>query len=1170
VRLGAVAPLLLVAVVLGLSAAGAAETDPWIGKWKSVDLDGSNQTLTISRRADGAYDVIVFDDRAGICGGIAASGVGVGTVAGNTMTGTTTITCANGKAAGTFPLEGTYDPKTDTFTDGLGVVWSRVRAPAPQKATPLPLGRLVLNAREAPGLQTRPASPALATQALARALRRKGLPRFSAEAVKASHFARGKGELWSIAFVTKSPAAASRAASAIARVGRGARVRLGARGFVMAPRGAGRRPVLVVWARGRVLGAIEFAAPFRPTGLRAVAIGYAELADSLIARAVSKTAWQHVLDRIGPNGRITRSIALDLFALAYGPLPGTRRPPGPAGRIDDGTPAMRGILRYWRTLNPAQRAVAARLLGITGVPNASTRSLARASRPRGPLVSAIVGDPLFTEDDALLAIAEKYATIYKQRLGEPLNLQLVVGRTAEPIKTADASPVDDFGFEGTPFAKYCRIRLGPNFKTMTGMALEFTMAHEVFHCMQFSIVKPTFWNKAESDWLWEGSADWAALRVTQAPWGLAPSPQNYLNSCAEKSLFARTYDGVGFVAHSNDAGIGTFWSRAAAALKATLVGDEAAYDASGGSTDAVLSTWASSPLVVPKFGISWVMYSPIVPPLGAGCPTYELIGDTQVSSKPLASALHTIEPGVVYVDRPLMHVLITAGRARISDAKWIDKNVVDDWFCLQGECKCPEGTEGFPPPALRISRPAVLGLTGGKEAGHGTVKFVSLDEYCKEKQLPPKKKKEPGKDPVPVPDHPGPDEDPPDAVQCTGNGCGHSAADPHLLPFGGGWYDFQAAGEFTLVRSVTGDFEVQVRQEPYPGSKVVSINTAAAMRVAGDRVAVYRGLPLTVRVNGQPVRLGKKDVKLPRGGTLRPLRQGQIDVIWPEGTVVRIIPPTDVAIDIIVSLATSRLGKVRGLLGDNDGNTADDVETRSGSRLDPEGIRGTDKRAYNLLYRVFGDSWRVTPKGSLFDYAPGQSTRTYTNRRFPARIATTKELTPELRRKAEKVCRRMGFTSKRVLDACILDVAQTGNFGFATALALSELGAKKTKKKAPPPPPPAKKPGATVVWAGKTYTYRPASSQDGCEKAGKDIKFSAQFTASPGRKLAYGFKLFVLKGTKDGTYTTGVGTIFEIEDQILIAIEQLKVTLAGSRTRGTFSGTASTAAKEPVSGSFRC
>ncbi len=54
-----------------------------------------------------------------------------------------------------------------------------------------------------------------------------------------------------------------------------------------------------------------------------------------------------------------------------------------------------------------------------------------------------------------------------------------------------------------------------------------------------------------------------------------------------------------------------------------------------------------------------------------------------------------------------------------------------------------------------------------------------------------------------------------------GGGQGASAGsygDPHQMTFSRAEYDFQAAGEFTLVKSTTDDLEVQVRQEPFPGA----------------------------------------------------------------------------------------------------------------------------------------------------------------------------------------------------------------------------------------------------------------------------------------------------------------------------------------------------------------
>jgi hypothetical protein len=76
-----------------------------------------------------------------------------------------------------------------------------------------------------------------------------------------------------------------------------------------------------------------------------------------------------------------------------------------------------------------------------------------------------------------------------------------------------------------------------------------------------------------------------------------------------------------------------------------------------------------------------------------------------------------------------------------------------------------------------------------------------------------------------------------------GGGEGASAAsggltwgDPHLVTLNGFHYNFQAAGEFTLVRSDDGSLDVQVRQQPQLAlSDQVAFNTAVAMLVAGTR-----------------------------------------------------------------------------------------------------------------------------------------------------------------------------------------------------------------------------------------------------------------------------------------------------------------------------------------------
>lgn len=128
----------------------------------------------------------------------------------------------------------------------------------------------------------------------------------------------------------------------------------------------------------------------------------------------------------------------------------------------------------------------------------------------------------------------------------------------------------------------------------------------------------------------------------------------------------------------------------------------------------------------------------------------------------------------------------------------------------------------------------------------------------------------------------------------------------------------------------------------------------------------------------------------------------------------------------------ARRGTETGLLGNFNGNQDDDFVTRAGRRLDARVVR-----TYRLLYRVFGDSWR-TQRQSLFDYAAGQSTRTFTQRSYPSRIVFARNLPPSARRVAERYCHSLHIKNAEVFQACLLDVGGTGDGSFATAAAQLE------------------------------------------------------------------------------------------------------------------------------------
>lgn len=83
----------------------------------------------------------------------------------------------------------------------------------------------------------------------------------------------------------------------------------------------------------------------------------------------------------------------------------------------------------------------------------------------------------------------------------------------------------------------------------------------------------------------------------------------------------------------------------------------------------------------------------------------------------------------------------------------------------------------------------------------------------------------------------------------------------------------------------------------------------------------------------------------------------------------------------------------------------------------------------DTLYKVIGESWRIKQADSLFDYAPGQSTDTFTRREMPNRLITLKDLAAERRASAEQACAVIKEPTLR--KECVFDVALTGDTRFA-------------------------------------------------------------------------------------------------------------------------------------------
>jgi hypothetical protein len=264
-----------------------------------------------------------------------------------------------------------------------------------------------------------------------------------------------------------------------------------------------------------------------------------------------------------------------------------------------------------------------------------------------------------------------------------------------------------------------------------------------------------------------------------------------------------------------------------------------------------------------------------------------------------------------------------------------------------------------------------------------------------------------------------------------GSGVGASAGsfgDPHVLTLDGLKYDFQAVGEFILVEDATDpEFVVQVRQGPFKFFTTLSVNTAVAARVGGDRVAFYAGQEPPLRVNGVARRIDGT-LRLADGGAIVNEAGGYV-VDWPSGERLTVNVAWGSLLNVGFHPADrGSRRRLRGLLGVHDCVRSNDLTTRSGTTL-------TLPAKPEEVYGVFGQSYRIRNDESLFDYSAAESTATYTDVSFPLARGPSRQPLPTQIEAAERTCSGAGVKGAGALELCALDVALTGDVGFAKAAA---------------------------------------------------------------------------------------------------------------------------------------
>jgi len=260
----------------------------------------------------------------------------------------------------------------------------------------------------------------------------------------------------------------------------------------------------------------------------------------------------------------------------------------------------------------------------------------------------------------------------------------------------------------------------------------------------------------------------------------------------------------------------------------------------------------------------------------------------------------------------------------------------------------------------------------------------------------------------------------PRPASCTGEHCGDTTGDPHLTTFDGLRYDFQGAGEFVAARDTSGDFEAQVRQQPWNNSRQVTINTAVAFKIDGDRVEMRAGQVMILLVNGKKQALST--ATLPGGGQVAVDQdQGLITLTWKNGSIAYIQATGTYGLSMSLQPADTLSSKLEGLLGDANGDTKNDLHARGSNKS----ILPT----YPQLYPAFADSWRISSNTSLFTYDNGKNTDSYTIHNFPDKPVDPKTLPGYAA--AELFCKDYGISDPVILANCVLDMTVTGRPEFA-------------------------------------------------------------------------------------------------------------------------------------------
>ena len=812
-------------------------------------------------------------------------------------------------------------------------------------------------------------------------------------------------------------------------------------------------------------------------------IGVVEV-PQLLSPAPTQTIWQAITAGIN-GGVVPKQTALEAFAYVYKvDIPDVTVPRGTDGgdAPTSGTGVTSWVQANWNALTPDQQAVISRYLppatqaGTRQMTPAPTAATAASARPRFQLDGVVNPWPILTNlapdapTDLAMAMSEEVATDIAH-IGNRLGLPIIsIGLPGFPNIMLTISDKDggDALFE-TNILDYPNLpgHIGPCAITAFANAwkgesvngngggsprLHVLITHEVVHCYQNTIWGSSAIAELIPSWIKEGSAMYLAADDTQVaePTLGAVWTNGYIGR-DETALVDRTYDAFGYFALLAHEGR-DLWDLMAKAWQAAATGPERSNAFIGvltGDAPDIVDNWAESYLRAGLWQDPWIMY-------GFGLPDSAEVTQHPAQAQPDPGWIGSVNSRantVLNVTSSSGEVVTvtTDGLASVHDGGSDSYTAFQtQTFCTADSCVCPQGTllAGRDMASQHLAIPFVAAFNGAVGGSKYAIISDTLDNLCKRRATP---------QPQGSPSY-GP----------CGASCTQSNGDPHLATLNKYRYDFQAAGEFTLLKSPDGSVDIQARQEPFGTGGYVSINTAIAAKVGGHRVGVYMtSSGLVAHVDGSVVDVSSGSRDLGGGGSISAIDKGyQID--FPDGTQLWTLSVGQYGINAQIKPSAALRGNGVGPLGAIIPGGLEVPAMPDGTLL-PAATSSTERA--KTIDGVFADAWRLTDSTTLFDYDSGKSTASYTIKPFPTNptVSTAADLSASQQAAGDAAC--SAITDQGLHDDCVFDVGATGQTGFASSYTATQdfydsgvaTGPTAGASTAPASPPPGLVSGAVTL-----------------------------------------------------------------------------------------------------------